>query len=114
MSDESKKTAAGEPGTGGSLRPSGKRQVAGQATTSRAVANSNSKAPEVVKTRKNPFSAIMDYIRGVISEMGKVIWPTGREMLNYTVIVLLFLIFVCALVAGTDWAASWGLRQIMR
>ena len=46
--------------------------------------------------------------------MGKVIWPTGREMVNYTIIVLLFLIFVCALVAGTDWAASWGLRQIMR
>ena len=37
--------------------------------------------------------------------------PSGRFR---TIIVLLFLIFVCLLVAGSDWVASWGLQQIMR
>ncbi|MDC7103207.1 preprotein translocase subunit SecE [Corynebacterium falsenii] len=112
MSDESTKSpAAGTPGDGGALRPSGKRQVAGQATT--AAATSRSKAPEVVKTRRNPLTAIFDFFRGVFSEIGKVIWPTGREMVNYTLIVLAFLIFMIALIAGVDWVATFLLQKIL-
>ena len=104
MSDESTKSpAAGTPGDGGALRPSGKRQVAGQATT--AAATSRSKAPEV--------TAIFDFFRGVFSEIGKVIWPTGREMVNYTLIVLAFLIFMIALIAGVDWVATFLLHKIL-
>lgn len=105
MSDESTKTpVAGGAGEGGAPRPAGKRQVAGTATTARAT--SNTKAPEVVKTRNNPFVAIVDFIRGVIREITKVIWPTGKEMVTYTLVVLAFLIVMTALVAGVDWVAS--------
>ncbi|HIW96385.1 MAG TPA: preprotein translocase subunit SecE [Candidatus Corynebacterium gallistercoris] len=114
MSDESPKTTnAGAAGDGGSLRPSGKRQAAGQATTSRAMATSTTRAPEVVNTRRNPFTAILDYFRGVFSELGKVIWPTGKEMVNYTLIVLAFLIVLITLIAGVDWVATWLLQQIL-
>ncbi|KAB1503201.1 preprotein translocase subunit SecE [Corynebacterium sp. 320] len=95
---------------GGNLRPTGKRQRAGEATTARAT--SAQKAPEVVETRRNPFSAIVDFLRGVVSEMGKVIWPTGREMVNYTIIVLLFLVFTTALVGGVDWVSNFALQKI--
>ncbi|QFQ03151.1 preprotein translocase subunit SecE [Corynebacterium urogenitale] len=105
MSDESTKTpAAGGAGEGSAPRPAGKRQVAGTATTARAT--SATKAPEVVKTRKNPFAALVDFFRGVFREMSKVIWPTGKEMVTYTIVVLVFLVVMTALVAGVDWGAS--------
>lgn len=93
---------------GGDLRPTGKRQRSGEATTARAL----NQSPEVVKTRRNPFTAIIDFLRGVISEISKVIWPTGKEMVNYTIIVLLFLIFVTALVGGVDWVSNVVLQKV--
>lgn len=91
----------------GALRPTGKRQRAGQAAPAKAAsASSVTKAPEVVKTRRNPFTAIIDYLRGVVSEMAKVIWPTGREMVTYTIVVIIFLVIITALVAGVDFGVG--------
>ncbi|WP_282940565.1 preprotein translocase subunit SecE [Corynebacterium auriscanis] len=112
MSDESIKTPAAGSGDGAGLRPTGKRQKAGQATTARA--NSSSRAPEVVKTRKNPFSAIVDFFRGVVREMSKVIWPTGKEMVTYTIVVLVFLVLLTALVGGVDYLTSLLMGAIFR
>ena len=112
MSDESTKTPTTGSGDGAALRPTGKRQKSGQATTARA--NASSKAPEVVKTRSNPFSAIIDFFRGVFSEMGKVIWPTGREMLTYTIVVLVFLVLLTVLVGGVDYLTNMLMRAIFR
>lgn len=94
------------------LRPTGKRQRDGEATTARATASD--RAPEVVKTRKNPFAAIADFFRGVFAEIRKVIWPTGREMANYTLIVLLFLVFFTALIGGVDWVSNLALQNIFK
>ena len=109
MSDESSKTpAASKASDGTAPRPAGKRQVAGTATSARAT--STSRAPEVVKTRRNPFVAIIDFFRGVFNELSKVLWPTARELVTYTFIVLIFLILVTALVAGVDWVTTLGVR----
>ncbi|MDK6301817.1 preprotein translocase subunit SecE [Corynebacterium sp. UMB9976] len=111
MSEDSNRAGgSGANASGGSMRPSGKRQVAGQATTARAT--SASTTPEVVETRSNPFTAIADYIRGVISEMRKVIWPTGREMVTYSIVVLVFLVLMTALVAGVDYVTGLGVRWV--
>lgn len=109
MSDESSKTpAASKAGDGAAPRPAGKRQVAGTASTARAA--SASRAPEVVKTSRNPFAAIVAFFRGVFQEITKVIWPTGRELVTYTLIVLIFLIIMTGLVAGVDYVAGLGVR----
>lgn len=110
MSEGSSKNTAAKTGNGEAPRPEGKRQVAGKATTARASAAS--KAPEVVATRRNPIAAIVDYFRGVIREMGKVIWPTGKEMVSYTVVVIVFLILMTVLVAGTDYLAAMGIQKL--
>ena len=44
--------------------------------------------------------------------MNKVIWPTGKQMLNYTLIVFAFLIVLTIFVWGTDALASWAIRWI--
>ena len=40
------------------------------------------------------------FFKGVISEMEKTSWPTGPELVKYTTIVIVFLIFFYALDLG--------------
>lgn len=60
--------------------------------------------------RGNIFTQIVDYFRGVIAEMRKVIWPTWRQMGVYTGVVLLFLIVVIGIVSGVDFLAGKGVE----
>ena len=89
-----------------------KRQLAGVSTTSTAtykgkqvVANDDDDAP-----RQNKVVAFMPE---VVSEMRKVIWPTARQMLNYTIIVFAFLILLTGLVAGVDFLAGIGVEKVL-
>jgi preprotein translocase subunit SecE len=38
----------------------------------------------------------------VFSELRKVIWPTRKELVTYTSVVLVFVTFMVALVSGLD------------
>jgi len=59
--------------------------------------------PEDTRTgRTNPIT----FIRQVAEELRKVIWPTRNQMVTYTIVVLLFLIFMTALVSGVDFGAG--------
>ena len=42
------------------------------------------------------------FLQGVKTEMKKVIWPTRREMITYTIVVLLFVIVMTAFISGID------------
>jgi len=42
------------------------------------------------------------YIREVISEMRKVLWPSRNELTTYTLVVIVFVVIMVALVAGLD------------
>lgn len=48
------------------------------------------------------FSRIGRFIREVWAELRKVIWPTRKQMVTYTTVVLFFMAFMVALVAGLD------------
>ena len=52
--------------------------------------------------RRNPFSRIGLLYRQVMGELRKVIWPTRRELVSYTTVVLVFVTFMVALVALLD------------
>jgi preprotein translocase, secE subunit len=101
-----------QPKHGAGARPTGKRQLAGVSTTSTAtykgkqvVTNDDDDAP-----RQNKVVAFMPE---VVSEMRKVIWPTARQMLNYTIIVFAFLILLTGLVAGVDFLAGIGVEKVL-
>ncbi len=38
----------------------------------------------------------------MIAELGKVIWPTRKELVTYTAVVIIFVSIMVALVAGLD------------
>jgi preprotein translocase subunit SecE len=51
---------------------------------------------------RNPFVFVWNYLKQVVAELRKVIWPNRKQMVNYTAVVLLFLIFMVALIGLVD------------
>ena len=55
---------------------------------------------------------IVHYLREVIGELKKVIWPTQNEMVTYSIVVILFLIFMVGATWGADWIFAKGVLAI--
>ncbi|OBH91352.1 preprotein translocase subunit SecE [Mycobacterium sp. E2733] len=70
------------------------------------------KAKKAKKPRKpgdrsaNPFVFVYNYLKQVVAEMRKVIWPNRKQMLTYTSVVLAFLAFMVALVGLADFGLT--------
>ncbi|MEI2642523.1 MAG: preprotein translocase subunit SecE [Candidatus Nanopelagicales bacterium] len=56
------------------------------------------------KPRKGLFSRMALFLRQVIAELRKVIWPTRKELLTYTWVVLVFVVVMAGLIALFDLA----------
>ena len=54
----------------------------------------------------NPVSRLFQslglFISQIIDELRKVVRPTGSELLNYTIVVIVFVLVIMAIVAGLD------------
>ncbi|MDT7724071.1 MAG: preprotein translocase subunit SecE [Actinomycetota bacterium] len=77
-------------------RPAGKDKVAGKERPTPKRERKEKKA--------SAFSRLVRFIREVWAELRKVIWPTQKQMITYTTVVLVFVIFMVALVSGLDLA----------
>ena len=58
-------------------------------------------------SRRNPFARMALFIRQVIAELKKVVTPTRKELVSFTVVVLVFVIIMMALVWGLDQVFGW-------
>jgi preprotein translocase subunit SecE len=54
--------------------------------------------------RRNPMQRLARFYREVVAELRKVIWPTRRELVTYTTVVVVFVSIIVAIVAGLDLA----------
>ena len=54
------------------------------------------------RTSGGPIARLSRFLREVIAELGKVIWPTRKELVTYTAVVIVFVSIMTALVAGLD------------
>ncbi|MGH3798804.1 MAG: preprotein translocase subunit SecE [Pseudonocardiaceae bacterium] len=54
------------------------------------------------ETRAAAPARLVRFLREVVSELRKVIWPTRRELVVYTAVVLVFVSFMVAFVALLD------------
>ncbi len=72
------------------------------------------------KRRFNPLAFVWTYLKQVVAELRKVIWPNRKQMVTYTSVVLAFLIFMVALIFVVDvgfaavvrgvFAGDWSFR----
>ncbi len=55
------------------------------------------------RPRKGFIARFRLFIRQVIVELRKVIWPTRKELIAYTTVVIVFVAAIAAIVAGFDY-----------
>jgi preprotein translocase subunit SecE len=48
------------------------------------------------------FRSISLFVTQILDELRKVVRPTRSELINYTIVVIVFVVFVMALVASVD------------
>ena len=101
-------------------RPSGKRsarRARGSAADTGSIATID--RPSLKKADKNkgekrgnPFKRLSKFLREVIAELRKVIWPNRKQMVTYTTVVLVFVIFMVAFISGLDIAFVKGVSWL--
>ena len=76
-------------------------------TSEKARTGEKAKKPKKPGDRPaNPFVFVYNYLKQVVAEMRKVIWPNRKQMLTYTSVVLAFLAFMVALVGLADFGLA--------
>ena len=54
----------------------------------------------------------LKFVRQSIGELRKVVYPTGPQLINYFVVVLVFVLFVIAFVSLLDLGLGWAIFKI--
>jgi preprotein translocase subunit SecE len=61
---------------------------------------------------QSPPARLMRFLREVVAELRKVIWPSRKDLVTYTIVVLVFVSFMVALVALLDLAFAKGVFAV--
>ncbi len=68
--------------------------------------------PTPVRDARPPAASLPNritrFLREVVAELRKVIWPNRKEMVTYTIVVLVFVSFMIAFVALLDFLFGQG------
>ena len=64
------------------------------------------------ESRVGLFARGFRFLREVVAELRKVIWPTRKQMITYTAVVLVFVTFMVALIAFLDIGLSKGVAAL--
>ena len=62
--------------------------------------------------RASLLKRLVRFLREVITELGKVIWPSRNQLVTYTIVVLVFVSFMVALVALLDFLVGQGVNAL--
>nr|WP_156609033.1 preprotein translocase subunit SecE [Auraticoccus cholistanensis] len=54
------------------------------------------------------------FVNESVGELRKVVWPTAEQMRTYFVVVLVFVVFMIAVVSLLDLLFGWALLQVFR
>lgn len=73
----------------------------------------SSTARRAQATEKRKRTGIRQFLREVRLELKKVDWPTRRELISYTIVVLCTLIVTTAYVAGLDYVFSKAILDLL-
>jgi preprotein translocase subunit SecE len=71
-------------------------------------APTNKRDQPVKRERTTPIK----FVRQSIAELRKVVYPTGQQLINYFVVVLVFVLFVIAYVSLLDLGLGWVIVKI--
>jgi preprotein translocase subunit SecE len=72
----------------------------------------NDKAKKPAKKKRNIFARIGRWFKDLVGEAKKVVWPTGKQVVNNTVVVIIVVIIVAAIVYVLD-VTFGGIRDFI-
>ena len=81
-----------------------------ESTADDAAGKKPKKARKAQKARKsqgsstNPIVYVYNYLKQVVAELRKVIWPNRKQMMTYTSVVLAFLVYIIGI--SRDWRSN--------
>ncbi|GGK13528.1 hypothetical protein GCM10010124_02660 [Pilimelia terevasa] len=58
------------------------------------------------------FGRLGRFVREIVAELRKVIWPTRKELVTYTGVVIVFLSIMTAIVVGLDYGFAKGVLAL--
>ena len=64
-------------------------------------------------TRASLWSRMTLFLRQVVAELRKVVYPTRPQLINYTIVVLVFVAIMIALVTVLDLAFGEAVRAVL-
>ena len=99
----------------GRERPSTAADRRGRRPASAAGTDGKGHATAVRDTRParaSLFSRLARFLREVVAELRKVIWPSRKQLVTYTLVVLVFVSFMVALVALLDFLVGQGVNAL--
>ena len=88
--------------------------AAGKNKTARAAPRTPKGAPTTKRDQpaKRERTTPIKFVRQSIGELRKVVYPTGQQLINYFIVVLVFVLFVIAYVSLLDLGLGWAIFKI--
>ncbi|MDE6723904.1 MAG: preprotein translocase subunit SecE [Eubacterium sp.] len=75
-------------------------------------ADKKAKADKNKKSKKNPFKSIAAFFKSTNAERKKIVWPTAKETVKNTIIVLIVTLIVGVAIYGVDSLLTVGMKGI--
>lgn len=70
------------------------------------------KADKNKKSKKNPFKSIAAFFKSTNAERKKIVWPTAKETVKNTIIVLIVTLIVGLAIYGVDSLLTVGMKGV--
>jgi preprotein translocase subunit SecE len=96
----------------GSARAAARRSAARAGISETKGAATPKRAAATTVKRPNMFARFGRFLREVVAELRKVIWPTRNQMVTYTIVVIVFVSFMVALVGVLDLLFAKGVLAV--
>lgn len=68
---------------------------------------------KAAKAKEGFVKRILRFLREVVAELRKVIWPDRKQTINYTIVVFVFLTFMVGLIFGLDQLFARGVLWLL-
>ena len=96
----------------GSARAAARRSAARAGVSETKGAATPKRAAATTVKKPNVFARLGRFLREVVAELRKVIWPTRNQMVTYTIVVIVFVVFMVALVGVLDLLFAKGVLAV--
>ena len=64
-------------------------------------------------SQKSLISGLFQYFRDAKSKVGKVTWPSKKDTMKYSILVIAISVIIAAFFGGLDWVLNLGVQELI-